>query len=132
MARAEGQPADARVDDGAVIAQRVEAMLRDACLQLTAPTPGNIDVCRNQLEQAAEGLRRLQTLAPASHGKRRESLLSALRAIQVQNTGVAKLLESAAAFHGGWVNMAAVMTAGYTANGAPARPETRRRLILEV
>jgi hypothetical protein len=42
------------------------------------------------------------------------------------------LLDSAAAFHAGWMQRAGSMVSGYTDKGTPALPEGRRRVILEI
>jgi hypothetical protein len=60
------------------------------------------------------------------------ALAGPLASLRAEIGRVAMLLDSAAAFHVGWMHLAACMMSGYTADGTPAAPETGRRVSLEI
>ena len=61
----------------------------------------------------------------AGRGQRAAALTAAYHAGMAEPGGHGTL-----AF--GWVRLAASMVSGYTADGSPAQPETRSRVVLEV
>jgi len=107
------------------------AMVHEAGMQLAVPTAQAIEQCRDRLEEAGELLQSLRTSMPAGDRKRDASLRPLLKALRVEINRVALLLDTAAAFHAGWMHLAASMVAGYTAGGSPAAPEAGRRVWLE-
>jgi hypothetical protein len=114
----------------AVVGQ-LHAMVREARAQLIDPTAGNVDDCRGRLYEVASALRKL--LAGLPNGQTHHVALAVpLASLRAEIGRVAMLLDSAAAFHVGWMHMAACMMSGYTADGTPAAPETRRRVSLEI
>ena len=111
---------------------QLHGLLRDARSRLTAPTPENLEECQRRLEQAADMLRRVQTTTPSGDRQRDLAVRSRLQGLRAEISRVAVLLDGAAAFHAGWMQLAASMATGYTADGTPAAPETGRRLWMEV
>jgi hypothetical protein len=106
-------------------------MVRDARAQLIDPTAGNVDDCRGRLDEVASALRKL--LADLPNGQTHHvALAGPLASLRAEIGRVAMLLDSAAAFHVGWMHLAACMMSGYTADGTPAAPETGRRVSLEI
>ena len=122
-----GQPAEP-----AVIVRQLHAIVSAAKQPLLDPTAGNLDDCRRRLETVAGELRTLLAGLPESEPKRKAALAEPMRALSAEIGRVAMLLDTAAAFHTGWMHMAARMVSGYTANGMPATPEPSRRVSLEV
>jgi hypothetical protein len=115
----------------AVVGQ-LHAMVRAARAQLIDPTAGNVDDCRGRLDEVASALRKLLAGLPNSGQKHHVALVGPLASLRAEIGRVAMLLDSAAAFHVGWMHLAACMMSGYTADGTPAAPETRRRVSLEI
>jgi hypothetical protein len=115
----------------AVVGQ-LHAKVREARAQLIDPTAGNVDDCRGRLEEVASALRKLLAGLPNSTHKHHVALAEPLASLRAEIGRVAMLLDSAAAFHVGWMHLAACMMSGYTADGTPAAPETARRVSLEV
>jgi hypothetical protein len=106
-------------------------MVREARAQLIDPTAGNVDDCRGRLDDVANALRKL--LAGLPNGQTPHvALAGPLASLRAEIGRVAMLLDSAAAFHVGWMHLAACMMSGYTADGTPAAPETGRRVSLEI
>ena len=112
--------------------KQLQEMVRDARLQLISPTPQNLSDCRLRVDEAVNLLRQLQTGLPSGDMRRDSSLRAPLGELRAEITRLNTLLESAAAFHTGWVRLAASMVAGYTADGTPGQPEPARRVWLEV
>jgi hypothetical protein len=110
------------------VVRRLHAMVREARALLIDPTAGNVDDCGRRLDEVASALRKLLAGLPDG-GQKHQLALASLRA---EIGRVAMLLDSAAAFHMGWMHRAACMVSGYTANGTPATPETARRVSLEI
>jgi hypothetical protein len=107
------------------------AVVHEAGTRLAVPNAQAINECRDRLDEAAELLQNLGIAMPGGDRKRDAALRSLLKALRVEVNHVAILLDSAAAFHAGWMYRAASMVAGYTAGGSPALPEAGRRLWLE-
>jgi hypothetical protein len=132
MALANRRRPAAQSGDPAAAAKQLEAMVRDARRMLTAPTPEILDECCHRLAEAAGVLRQLQTGLPSGDAKRDAALRALLGDLRAEIARLTILLDGAAAFHNGWVRLAASMVAGYTAEGTPAQPETAPRVMLEV
>jgi hypothetical protein len=123
--------AQKQTPEPAAIVGQLHAMVRDARAQLIDPTAGNVDDCRGRLDQVASALRKL--LAGLPNGQTDHvALAGPLASLRAEIGRVAMLLDSAAAFHVGWMHLAACMMSGYTADGTPAAPETGRRVSLEI
>ncbi|HXI40129.1 MAG TPA: hypothetical protein VNH83_09125 [Bryobacteraceae bacterium] len=112
--------------------QQLHAMVHAAQEKLIDPTAGNVDACRERLDEVLSALRILVAGLPGGEPKRKAALAKPLAALRAEIGRVAMLLDSAAAFHMGWMHMAACMVSGYTANGTPATPEPSRHVSLEV
>jgi hypothetical protein len=125
------QTGDHTADPAAVVRQ-LQAVVRDAGTRLTAPTIENLDDCRRKLEEAAAVLSQLQTGLPGGDRKRDAALAVPLGALRTEIARLTILLDGAAAFHTGWVRLAGSMVSGYTADGNPAPPEARSRVVVEV
>ena len=96
----------------------IQAEIEAACDCLIDPTPRNIQRCTTLLARAAE------RLAEKPPPVRRAALRQTVRR-------AGRLLESAAAYHRGWQNVLAALTAaGYTSEGALASPPAAIRLSL--
>ena len=121
----------ARLDPSTTV-QHLQETVRQARAQLTSPTPENLDECRRRLDEAVNLLRRLQTTLPSGDFRRDSSLRAPLGELRSEIARLNTLLDGAAAFHTGWVRLAASMVAGYTADGTPGQPEPARRVWLEV
>jgi len=132
MPRNKDHTSDPQLPDPAVTVNRLHAMVRDARSLLVAPTPENLDECRRRVDQAVNLLRQLQTDLPSGDLKRDSSLRAPLGELRAEIARLHILLDGAAAFHTGWVRLAASMVAGYTADGTPGQPEPARRVWMEV
>jgi len=125
-----GAPA-AHLDPPATIDQ-LQGMVRNARAQLVSPTPERLEDCRSNVEEAANLLRQLQSRLPSGNFRNDAALRAPLGALRAEIARLNILLDGAAAFHTGWVRLAASMVAGYTADGTPREPEPARRVWLEV
>jgi hypothetical protein len=132
MARDKQNPSQPKAADPEAAVRQLQAMVRKARMRLTAPTIENLDDCRGRLEQAIGLLRQLQTGLPSGDPKRDAALRAPLGELRAEIARVNILLDGAAAFHTGWVRLAASMVAGYKADGNPAQPESIRNVWLEV
>lgn len=112
--------------------QHLQGMVRDARALLTDPTVANLNDCRSQLEETVQALRQLQTSLTSGNFRRAATLRAPLGTLRAEIARLSILLDSAAAFHAGWVQLAASMVAGYTAKGTPGQPEPSRSVWLEV
>jgi hypothetical protein len=128
------QPATgpASLMDPASTLRLLQQMVHDAGMQLTAPTPEKLDDCRRRLDVAVELFRQMQTNLPSGNYYRDSALRAQLGELRAEIARLTILLDGAAAFHTGWVRLAASMVAGYTADGTPGQPEPARRVWLEV
>jgi hypothetical protein len=122
----------AQTADPTEAVRELQAMVREARARLIAPTLENLDDCRGRLDQAIALLRELRTGLPSGDPKRDAALRAPLGELRAEIARVTILLDGAAAFHTGWVRLAASMVAGYKADGNPAQPESIRRICLEV
>jgi len=137
MRRVKGRAGDANtLQFGAQLSEsairQIHAMLIDARAPLIDPTAANIDACRERLNEAAGALQNLLGTLPHGDPKQNVTLAPPLASLRAEIGQVAVLLDSAAAFHMGWMHRAASMVSGYTADGTPATPEPARRVSLEV
>ncbi len=110
----------------------LQHVVRGARMLLTEPTVANLNDCRGRLEEVVKGLNQLQTNLPGGNFKRDAALRAPLGTLRADIARLTILLDGAAAFHTGWVRLAASMVAGYTADGTPGKPEPSRSLWLEV
>ena len=120
-----------RIDPEAAVKQ-LQEMVREARLQLISPTPQNLSDCRLRVDEAVNRLRQLQTGLPSGDTRSDATVRRSLGELRSEIARLNTLLESAAAFHTGWVRLAASMVAGYTADGTPGQPEPARSVWLEV
>jgi hypothetical protein len=125
-------PPPAQSSDRLADVQRLQEDVRAARALLTEPTVANLNDCRGRLEGAVNGLRELQTSLPSGNFGRDAALRAPLGALRAEIARLTILLDGAAAFHSGWVRLAASMVAGYTAEGKPGEPEPSRSVWLEV
>jgi len=125
-----GKPA-VQLDPGVTV-QHLQETVRQARAHLVSPTPENLDQCRTRLDEAVSQLRRLQSALPSGNFRDDASLRAPLGELRAEIARLNILLDGAAAFHTGWVRLAASMVAGYTADGTPGQPEPARRVWLEV
>jgi hypothetical protein len=109
-----------------------QRVVRHASQLLTEPTVVNLDDCRGRIEEAVIAMHRLQASMPSGNFKQDATLRRALGGLRADITLLTILLDGAAAFHSGWVRLAASMVAGYTAAGTPGQPELSRSVWLEV
>jgi hypothetical protein len=112
--------------------RQLHAVVRDARERLTSPTIENLDYCRRRMDEAAGAFRQLQAAIPAAGCKPDDDLSTSLAELRVEIARVGILLDSAAAFHSGWIQRAGGMVSGYTDKGTPAAPEATSRVILEI
>lgn len=118
-------------EPAAVIGQ-LHAMVRETRVQLIDPTAGNLDDCRRRLDEVVSALRKVSAGLPGGDPQQDAALADPLASLRAEIGRVAMLLDSAAAFHVGWMHLAACMVSGYCADGTPATPEQARRVSLEV
>jgi hypothetical protein len=116
----------------AAVVRRLRAMVHAARAPLTDPTAENLDDCRRRLDQVAGELRILQASLPGADPERAVALAAGLAGLRAEIARVATLLDGAAAFHVGWIRLAARLVSGYTADGTPGLPESARRVLAEV
>ncbi len=112
--------------------QRLQRVVGDARLLLTEPTVENLNDCRGRIEEAVKELHQLQTGLRSGNFQRDAVLRGPLGTLRAEIARLTILLDGAAAFHIGWVRLAASMVAGYTADGTPGQPEPSRSVWLEV
>lgn len=122
-----GQP-----PEPAAVVRQLHAMVRESRVPLIDPTAGNLDDCRGRLDEVASALRKVLAGLPGGDPKQDVALAEPLASLRAEIGRVAMLLDRAAAFHMGWMHLAACMVSGYTADGTPATPEPARRVSLEV
>lgn len=103
---------------------------------LLSPTPQRIDAC-SQLMQAAisevSELRNLEVPCLPSGSQIRPATqpdeLHQARLLKASIGRAARLLESAAAFHAGWIRCLGALCAGYTGQGRPAALDRGAHLL---
>jgi hypothetical protein len=112
--------------------RQLHTVVRDARQRITSPTIENLDYCRCRMDEAAGAFKQLQSSLLAAGRKPDAALSASLGALRAEIARLGILLDSAAAFHAGWMQRAGSMVSGYTAKGTPALPEARNRVILEI
>ena len=112
--------------------RQLHAVVRDASQRLTSPTIENLDYCRCRMDEAADAFRQLQAAITVGGRKQDAALSASLAELRAEIARVGILLDSAAAFHAGWIQRAGSMVSGYTDKGTPVMPEGRHRVILEI
>ncbi len=132
MPRNKSRARNVQAPDPAAVLRSVQEMVRDARALLIDPNPENLGECRSRVDEAVNVLRQLQSGLPSGDLKRDSSLRAPLGELRAEIARLHILLDSAAAFHTGWVRLAASMVAGYTADGTPGQPEPKRRVWMEV
>ena len=85
----------------------LQSLVREARARLVNPTIENLDDCRGRLEEAAKGLGHLQANLPGGDRQRDATLAAPLGTLRAEIAQLSILLDGAAAFHTGWVRLAA-------------------------
>jgi len=111
---------------------RLHSLLREAIAKVIAPSIEDLNDCHSRLNHAADQLRQLQMAIARNKTKCDASLSGPLRALRSEITRVAILMDSAAAFHTGWLCLSRSLASGYSADGTPAQLEPTRRVALEI
>jgi hypothetical protein len=124
--------AQAQPLDPLATVKQLQEMVHGARALLVAPSPENLNDCRRRVDEAVNALRQLQSALPSGDLKRDASLRGPLGQLRAEIARLNILLDGAAAFHTGWVSLAASIMAGYTADGTPGQTEPTRRVWLEV
>lgn len=124
--------APAGSQDHTAVVKGLQSMVREARARLISPTPENLEECRRRVDDAVNVLREVQTGLSAGGHRRYASLRAPLGELRAEIARLNILLDGAAAFHSGWVRLAASMVAGYKADGTPGPTEPARRVWLEV
>jgi hypothetical protein len=112
--------------------RRLHDLLHEAHEQAIAASIENLNACHSRLNHAADQLRQLQTAIARDKKKCDAALSGPLRALRSEITRVAILMDSAAAFHTGWLCLSRSLGSGYSADGTPAQLEPTRRVALEI
>ena len=118
--------------DLAADVSRLHSLLHEAHADVIDPSVENLNACHSRLNHAADQLRHLQMAIARDKTKCDSAVSGPLRALRSEITRVAILLDSAAAFHTGWLCLSRSMTAGYSADGTPAQLEPACRVALEI
>jgi hypothetical protein len=121
-----------RNGDLAADIRRLQQLLHEAHEQVIDPSVANLDACDLRLNQAAYQLRHLQMAIPHDRTKCDAAIAGQLRGLRSEITRVAILLDSAAAFHTGWLCVSRSLASGYSADGTPAQLEPTHRVALEI
>ena len=111
---------------------RLHSLVREAIAKVVAPSIENLNDCHFHLNHAADQLRRLQMAVARSKTKCDASLAAPLGSLRSDITRVAILMDSAAAFHTGWLCLSRSLASGYSADGTPAPLEPTHRVTLEI
>ena len=118
--------------DAAMDIRQLRSLLEDAQARVIDPSVENLNACHSRLNQAVDQLRHLQTGIARTKTKRDAALSGPLRALRTEIVRVAILLDSAAAFHSGWLCLSRSLAAGYSSDGTPAQLEPTPRVALEI
>jgi hypothetical protein len=127
-----GTSDQSRNRDLAADIRRLQQLLHEAHAQVIDPSVVNLDACDSRLRQAASELRHLQMAIPCDKTKCDSAISGQLRELRSEITRVAILLDSAAAFHTGWLCVSRSLASGYSADGTPAQLEPTHRVALEI
>jgi hypothetical protein len=98
--------------------------VRQARQLILDASPRSLDQCVPMLEQARAGLEALRDQAAEDETRPKTRLLVDLRQI-------GSLLDNAAGFYLGWIQLRGCLTGGYSADGGPAPLEPNRRVSVE-
>jgi hypothetical protein len=112
--------------------RRLHCLLQEAHADVIDPSIENLNACDCRLNHAADQLRQLQMGIARDRTTRDASLSGSLGALRSEITRVAILLDSAAAFHTGWLCLSSSLASGYSADGSPAQLEPTPRVALEI
>lgn len=105
--------------------RRVREDVRGARVLLEKATAANLDECRPLLERAAASMRDLRPEAGD------DVLGQDLDGLRREVSALARLLEAAARFHLGRLQVLVEASGGYSANGGPAAVEPERHAWCE-
>lgn len=112
--------------------RQLHSLLREAQARAIDPSLENLNACHSRLNLAVDHLRNLQTDIARDKTKCDAAVYGPLRALRAEIIRVAILLDSAAAFHSGWLCLSRSLAAGYSADGTPAQLEPTPRMALEI
>jgi hypothetical protein len=118
--------------DAAADIRQLHRLLQEAQARVIDPSVENLNTCHSRLNEAVDRLRRLQTGIAREKTKCDAAVSGPLRTLRSEIIRVAILLDSAAAFHSGWLCLARSLAAGYSADGTPAQLEPTPRMALEI
>jgi hypothetical protein len=118
--------------DAAADIRQLHSLLQEAQARVIDPSVENLNACHSRLDQAVDQLRHLQTGIARDKTKSDAAVSDPLRALRSEIIRVAILLDSAAAFHSGWLCLSRSLAAGYSADGTPAQLEPTPRVALEI
>jgi hypothetical protein len=118
--------------DAAADIRQLHSLLQDAQARVIDPSVENLHACHSRLNQAVDQLRHLQTGIARNKTTCDAAVSGPLRALRSEIIRVAILLDSAAAFHSGWLCWSRSLAAGYSADGTPAQLEPTPRMALEI
>ncbi len=105
---------------------KAQAAVEEARKLLLTPSAEALERSVPHLERAIACLGRIQSKAKPGAG-----ILAGLRKLRLSVDRTMALFESAGGFHVGWAEHLALISGGYTAQGAPAAPRTRGKLSVE-
>jgi hypothetical protein len=112
--------------------RQLHILLQESHARVIDPSVENLNACHSRLNQAVDELRHLQVAIARDKTKCNSAVTGPLGALRSEITRVAILLDSAAAFHSGWLCLSRSLVAGYSADGSPAQLEPTPRVALEV
>ena len=104
----------------------VRARVRRVGDLLVESSPQSWESCQEVLEGAVHALTEYREQLVHLHPD--EAARSAAHGLRADVVRTARLLQSLAAFYGGWERILGTMSAGYTVSGDPAPVERRGRL----
>jgi hypothetical protein len=110
----------------------LHSLLQEARARVIDPSVENLNACQSRLNQAVEELRHLQAAITRHKTKCDSTVTGQLGALRSEITRVAILLDSAAAFHSGWLCLCTSLAAGYSASGTRVQLEPTPRVALEI
>jgi len=129
-----GIPASDRPLSGDLAAdiRRLHSLLQEARARVIDPSVENLNACQSGLNQAVEELRHLQAAITRDKTKCDSTVTGQLGTLRSEIIRVAILLDSAAAFHSGWLCLCTSLAAGYSASGTRVQLEPTPRVALEI
>jgi hypothetical protein len=105
--------------------------VRQARQLILDASPRSLDQCVPMLEQARAGLEALRDQAAQDETRPKTRLLVDLSKLQRDLAQIGSLLDNAAGFYLGWIQLRGCLTGGYSADGGPAPLEPNRRVSVE-